>query len=73
MFKLNPCPVCGKQPVAYTSSVAVVGCEFSAFIVECDADNDGSQIPPFIEHQVCVYGKDETEARERWNQMGSKE
>jgi hypothetical protein len=73
MIDLNPCPICGEKPFTHVSSVSAVGCDFVAYIVECDADNDGTQNPPFIEHNVSVYGKDEKEAKERWNAMGTKE
>jgi hypothetical protein len=71
MIELNRCPICGEKPFTFTSSVSAAGCDFNAYIVECDADNDGTQNPPFIGHNVSAYGKNEAEAKERWNQTGT--
>jgi hypothetical protein len=67
MSELKVCPFCKKLPVKFSSTVVHVGCEFSAFIVECDNEDDSSVLP-FIEHRLSVYGVDENQATERWNE-----
>ncbi|AGB07080.1 hypothetical protein phiST2_0319 [Vibrio phage phi-ST2] len=47
------------------------GCSFTAWIVECDNDDDDQRTPPFVEHSLVVYGSTKEEAVDRWDEIAN--
>ena len=66
-MKIKKCPYCKSDPSKFSANVVASGCEFKAVVIECDNDDDDSTLP-FIEHRLSVYGVDDKQAIERWNE-----
>ena len=68
-MNLSKCKVCGLEPFVHKGGVMAMGGSFNAYMVECAFDEDDQSKLPFIEHSLCVYGNDEKQAGERWNEL----
>ncbi|AGN30122.1 hypothetical protein VPFG_00120 [Vibrio phage nt-1] len=68
---VSPCKICGKMPFIHKSPVMANGCSFTAWIVECDNDDDDQRTPPFVEHSLVVYGSTKEEAIDRWDEIAN--
>lgn len=68
-MNLRKCKVCGCTPYGYNSSVMALGGTFRAYCIECTFDEGNQEALPFVEHTFCVYGNNEKEAAERWNEL----
>lgn len=68
--ELKNCKFCGSKPISFSSNLATKGTILQAWVVECEKEEDDSKFP-FAEHAICVYGKDQEEAENRWNLVNS--
>lgn len=70
MSELLCCPICKTQPAVYHANVRGGG---KIWWAECLYDSLNRQPSllktPFVEHELCVYGRTKKEAEGHWNKV----